>query len=338
MKKILILLILISNYSLAGVPQKTGILPETIFVGDEVQMALAAFFGFCIATEENIDGDRYYYEIDDNNHITVIIVGFIFDPCAGGGAISGFTHFYSLGQLPTGNYTAQMYLVGFTDTFPPQPGQFGSLLGGNINFTVNALPVAVPSSTLYSITLLGLFIVVLAFVKLNMMSLKSSLYLSLLLLSTSLSANKTFHILLSADDGTPTAEQVVSQANTSPSPPAWILSSFNDNPPIGVGFLLQDRPQGNLLNLTNNNPGWSLAKLFRYLVVTYPDSIDENVILSSFDADTAITHAGYTGNIELMTSASYAKMNDNGAIQVDHPALDAFDSSENYLGGNMLDS
>ena len=166
-KNITLILLFISTYTLADTPQKIGILPETIFEGDEVQMALAAVFGFCIAPEENIDGDRYYYEIDDNNHITVIIVGFIFDPCAGGGSISEFTHFYSLGQLPVGEYTAQMHLVGFTDTFPPQPRQFGPPIGNNINFTVNALPISVPVIGFYSIMLLALFTIVLAFIKLK---------------------------------------------------------------------------------------------------------------------------------------------------------------------------
>ena len=313
MKKLFILLFLISNYTLASTPQKTGILPETIFVGDEVQMALAAAFEYCISPEENIDGELYYYEIDNNNHITVIIAGAIFDPCAGGGAISDFTHFYSLGQLPVGEYTALLHLVDINETFPPMSGLLGTQIGNNISFTVNALPIGVPVNGFFSIMLLALFIMVLALIKLKKLPFKLSFYMVLLLLSTNLSA-KTFHILLSAAAGTPTAEQVVAQANTSPSPPGFLLSSFNSNPPSGVGFLLQDRPQGNLLNLANNNPDWSLAKLFRYLVVTYPDNVDEHNILSSFNADIAITQAGYTGNLEIMTSASYAMTKKNGSI------------------------
>lgn len=372
--KLIAILVFVSTALFAGNPQKTAILPDTIFTPDEVQMALAAFYLFCISPEVNIDGDSYYYEIDSNNHITVIIIGTIFQPCAGGGSISGFTHFYNLGLLPEGVYTAQMHLVGPNATFPPPPGQFGPPVGSLINFNVSSSPHAIPSINIFSIILLGVIIMFLTFHK--KLKKKSYKVVMFSLLAFSINGDtKVFHILLSADNSSPTALQVVSQANVSPPPPSFLLSSFNTNPPSGVGYLLNDRlEEGNLLSLITQHPNWSLSKLYRYLVITYPDTVDEVSILNSFEADSSIEKASYTSNIEIVNSASYQENNlkskkpsqnkgvssflndlninsawelsegmgyigamDNGA-QLDHPALSPFDENDNYLGGNLLEA
>ncbi len=129
----------------------------------------------------------------------------------------------------------------------------------------------------------------------------------MLFFSQNISA-KTFHILLSADNGSPTASDVVNQASTSPSPPAWVLSSFNINSPESVDYLILERPIGNLANLVNNAPDWSLAKLYRYLIVRYPDSVDENIILSNFSSDSNILKSGYVNDTDITTSISYPKL------------------------------
>lgn len=181
--------------------------------------------------------------------------------------------------------------------------------------------------------------------------------------------------MLSNESGAPTPEQVVNQATTSPPPGVYLLNTFNEYNPSVVGYLLFERPYGQRLELIEQYPEWTLAKLYRYLIVTYPEETDTNDLLTSFDNDPYIESASDINNIKGVTSSSYEnsslnKTENNNVLRgfigdfisdldvslawnlsegmgyigiidsgtdVDHDALRPFSDSNQYLGGNLLE-
>ena len=139
----------------------TAILPEYITEGDTVIMGLAGLYEYCLALDGTEFGVDYYYQIDNDSNITVVVRAVIIEPCPGGGSITDLTHFYSLGELPAGEYHAQMWMQHFASPFPPDPNNFTGILGSNIAFTVHALPQPVP--LLESFMLIFLVVIILAF-------------------------------------------------------------------------------------------------------------------------------------------------------------------------------
>jgi len=268
----------------------------------------------------------------------------------------------------------------WSDTSTPLPVPLGFPrlpLGENIQFEVVA-PVVIPLFSFFSLIILASILMFISFIYLRKKS--KNILLSIvciLLFSGNLSAKKS-HLILSSNIGTPTAEDIVNQASTFPSPPAWILSSFNISSPASVDFLITDRPfaNGNLDTLLSNNPTWSLARLYQMLIVLYPDSVDENEILANFANDVNIDKAAYvtdenftpglpvtpTTNVvnkKISTNLSVgtnflSDLNINSAwelsegmgyiaaldlgVQTDHPDIRAFDGSGSYVGGNLLDA
>jgi len=123
----------------------------------------------------------------------------------------GQFEFFSLGVLPVGVYSIQMYWVSPSRPFPVPESVNRPLIGEVIQFEVFA-PVLVPASNLYSLGLLvlGVLFVAMSILKKKPKKILVSLVI-LLFFSQQLSA-KTFHILLSAEDGAPSAEFVVNEA------------------------------------------------------------------------------------------------------------------------------
>lgn len=376
MKKILLTftLILVINLSHAGFPPFTDISPNNITVGQEVFMGYDLIQSPCLQSVPNSQGLTSYVEMI-GNHIDIIITGLGTSPCLNIPVTPPPYYYYSLGMLPEGNYTAQMYWVSPSRTFPLPEDVTPTALGETLAFSVGA-PITVPTLGQW-----GIFALLILFfgVGINKMIKETGKKLTLMLVLLSLNSiafSKTFHIMLSTEPGAPSADVVVNQASTSPSPPAWVLESFNQESPESVDYLIKERPEGNRLNLVNNAPDWALSKLYRYLVVTYPDAVDENSILSNFQNDGYVERSAFIdttldvssipspvkgktkyivkkphsklggGNFltdlnitsawELSEGMGYIGALDLG-IQVDHPDLRAFDDVGNYLGGNILD-
>jgi len=143
----------------------TAILPNYISVGDTVQMGLAGLYEYCLALGGEEFDEDYYYQIDNNNNITIAVRAVIAEPCPGGGMITDLTHFYNLGELPIGDYHAQMWMQHFASPFPPDPDNFTGILGSNIAFTVHALPTPVPSTNNFILLILILILLSLAFLR-----------------------------------------------------------------------------------------------------------------------------------------------------------------------------
>ena len=102
----------------------TAILPEYITEGDTVIMGLAGLYEYCLALGDTEFGVDYYYQIDNDNNITVVVRAVVAEPCPGGGSLDFISHHYSLGELPAGDYHAQMWMQHFASPFPPDPNNF----------------------------------------------------------------------------------------------------------------------------------------------------------------------------------------------------------------------
>lgn len=75
--------------------------------------------------------------------------------------------------------------------------------------------------------------------------------------------NYNIVITLSAEEISPTAEQVVADRSLNPPPVAFILSSFNTHPPLIVDYYMKIRAYGELKNLIDNKPSWGRSLLER---------------------------------------------------------------------------
>jgi len=376
MKKYILLatILLVNTNCFAGFPPFTSVSPSSVIVGSEIFIGYDPLQFPCLQSLANFQGDSQYINIDSNNHVEITISALGFTPCLNIGVDNPPYTFHSLGILPVGEYTVQMYWTDTSTPLPVPPNLNRLPLGDVLSFGVLS-PVVIPLLNFYSLIFLGVLLMLISLFhfRRNAKIIISSLII-LLLFSQNISA-KTFHILLTADNGSPTPEDVVVQSLTSPSPPAWLLSSFNLSAPENVDYLILERPVGNLLNLVTNAPDWSLAKLYRYLVVRYPDSVDENAILANFNNDPSIIKAGYVDGMEITTSLSYPKLNKKSDInstasikgvgtnfltdlninsawelsegmgyvgaldlgfELEHPDLKAFDNQGNYQGTNIL--
>ena len=190
-----------------------------------------------------------------------------------------------------------------------------------------------------------------------------------------ISVASTFYAELSRESGAPTPTSIVLEALVSPPPPVFLLDAFNSVPPSEVDFLIKIRATGNLLTIMQNSPNWTQSKLQQIVTLIYPDNIDTLTIQSLLDNDIYITHAYQIDSIipelsvpianpsisthrttpkksssiiningtdiqsawDLSEGMGYVGIIDTGT-QLNHPDLRAFDSSGNYVGGNILEA
>lgn len=230
---LVVALAFICQISYAGFPPLTDISPNNITTGQEVFMGYDPLQSPCFQAVPNSQGLTSYVEVI-GNHIDIIITGFGTSPCPNIGVENPPYQYYSLGVLPEGNYTAQMYWVNPSRTFPLPDSVTPVIFGETLSFGVLA-PVSVPTLGDFGLIILGFVFFIIALFKFK----KSTKLLSVMLLVCSFSLHsKTFHIMLSDDASAPSADAVINQAATSPSPPAWLLSSFNQESPSEVDYLI----------------------------------------------------------------------------------------------------
>jgi len=372
MKKYILLatFLLVNSNCFAGFEPITVVRPNTITTNTNVMIGFDPFQNPCLRPLPNFLGQTELLELDSNN-ISFTITALGTDPCLNIPLDEPPYEFFNLGTFPEGIYNIQMFWVDTSTAFPIPIGEISLPVGDVITFVVSA-PIVIPLLNFYSLIILGAFIMLFTFFNFKKKS-KTILTLLVVMLvySQSMSA-KTFHILLSSDEGMSTPEDIVNQASTSPSPPLWLLSSFNVSSPQSVDYLVNERPFGNLQALINQSPNWSLAKLYNMLIVEYPDSVDENSILTNFDNDPNVLKSSYVDVLEFTTSVNpplkkkidnsttkgigtnfLIDLNINSAwelsegmgyigvidvgLQNSHSDLRAFDNSGNYQNGNLLD-
>ncbi len=193
----------------------TSIQAHTVYEGDEVFIGYSQTRNPCLTNAPNLDGETEFIQMDGNNNIDITVSGSDGFICLDLDMFLEFYQFYSIGSLPIGTYNIQMYWTRPSIPFPTPPGNTRLPLGENIQFEVLA-PVVIPLFNLYSLIALGGMLIFFSFLYLRK---KSKIVLlsivCLLLFSGSLPAKK-FHLILSSDIGTPTAQDIINQASTSP--------------------------------------------------------------------------------------------------------------------------
>ena len=206
----------------------TSISTNSMIYGTEVLIGYDRARFPCLEALVNFEGDTEYIEIDANNNMEITISAVGHAPCLGFPTSYSQFQKYSLGVLPIGQYTIQMYWTDDATPLPVPPNLNRILHGLLIEFEIVA-PVVVPFLNGYMIVALVLMIVFLAWIyfrkssKLIVLSMLTSL-----LLTTSLSA-KTYLIQLSSDVSAPTPDEVMGQANISPAPPVWLLNAISSS-------------------------------------------------------------------------------------------------------------
>jgi len=170
MKNILtsLFLLLINYICVAGTPPATAIIPNHITVGTEVFIGYDPGLFPCIESLPNFQGLLDYIETDENNNIEITVSGFGQFPCFGFPTPIGQFEFFSLGVLPVGVYSIQMFWADPATPLPVPPNLNQSLIGTIINFEVFA-PTVVPASNLYS---LGLLVLAVLFVTMSILKKK----------------------------------------------------------------------------------------------------------------------------------------------------------------------
>lgn len=110
--------------------------------------------------------------------------------------------------------------------------------------------------------------------------------IALIGLSNAARASTWIEVLLSADTGAPTAEEVVEWAARG-SPDAPPLASLEVAPFERVEFLIPEaaRARGDFKELLDRYPESPAARLQRFIVVEYPDTIESDYVLAAFRAD-----------------------------------------------------
>ncbi len=342
---------------------RSGVIPNTPVAGQNVTIGIESSIVPCLGFYEETD---LFYHLSNDNHITFVVAAIGVNPCPN---IPGFSYQHNIGQLPAGNYTAQVYTVNFPEDLPQSINDpLGFALDDGFSFVVQGTPTSVPAISL--ISGLILLCVILIFTRRHIK--KTILFTSVFLLTPFQVSAKDFILLISNEIGAPSVEDVVNNGSTSPPPDVYILDTFNDFRPDSVSYLLSERPYGQRLDLINQYPDWLLAKMYRYIVVNYPDNADSNDLLNSYDNDQFVLSAtdlstltGVTSNSNEVTPSSessngnfigefisdlditmawqlsegmgYIGIIDSG-VATEHPAFKAFDENGQYLGGNLLDS
>lgn len=93
------------------------------------------------------------------------------------------------------------------------------------------------------------------------------------------------YVMLAADPGAPTPEDVVEDWDFSSTPPTTGLGAES---PVTAWYLLPRRAGGDFKALLDANPETARARLERYIVVEYPSDSNLNDAMSALDADSNI--------------------------------------------------
>jgi len=342
---------------------RTGVLPDNPTTETPITIGIANMLSPCLGSSDTYPT---FYHLSESNQITFVFVAVGVNPCID---VPGFGLQYETPALPAGDYSLQVYIVGGPASIPTNINDhLGTALGELIQFSVQG-SVAMPVPTLSTIGFVFLIFSMLLYACLKHRKITT---LTVLIVFSSAAFSKEFVLLISNENGAPSTEQIVEQANTSPAPGAYMLDSFNDFNPNAVRYFLPERPFGQRLDLINQYPDWTLSKLYRYIIATYDDSIEDSDLINSFASDQFVLNASNLSNIGGSTSVQTGVMNDkplqqfggfigdfindldislawelsegmgyigiiDSGLDIDHSAFRAFSDTGDYLGGNLLD-
>ncbi len=255
--------------------------PELIYEDTEI-MPGVDLNQTCLIPGINEEGLSNQVDIDGNN-IDFIFLGSFFEPCTV--IPTPEYYFYNIGSLPEGEYTITFFITGVLPVDPNNPNIITEQFGDPITFNVlgGSSSVAVPILSTWGTMLLVLAFLCMGYIVYCKKS-KSLMLMSLVVIGFNVNAN-VYHVLLSSDPNAPTADEVMAESLISPAPPAPLISAFISAPPEEVQTLIELRATGHFLNVINNNPDWSYSKLYRYIVLTYPEGTDVESTRATLAAD-----------------------------------------------------
>ena len=159
-------LLFFNHICVAGTPPVTAIVPNHITVGTEVFIGYDDGIFPCLEAFSNFQGLSEYIEMNENNEIEITVSGFGQTPCFGLPTPIGQFEFFSLGVLPVGVYSIQMYWADTSTPLPVPKNLNRGLIGGIVTFQVHE-PVVIPVSNPYLLSLLVLIILLASLYFLN---------------------------------------------------------------------------------------------------------------------------------------------------------------------------
>lgn len=157
---------------------------------------------------------------------------------------------------------------------------------GTLNVRVGAANT-VPTNSWFGLTSLVLLILFFGIKKWTpkRMLIGSAFFL---ISSTALADVKSVFLLLSHENA-PDPQEIVDYVGTSPLPPGPPpLDTLAQFPPIDARYLLSSRASPHFRDYLLANPDLARAKMERYLVLTYPESVNLSQVLAAFDSEASI--------------------------------------------------
>ncbi len=196
-KLIFILSLFFLESSFAGFPPMTDIMPDEVRTGQEVFIGYDPLQDPCLEALPNFEGLTEYIEINGNN-IEITISGLGVSPCLDIGVENPPYQYYSLGVLPEGEYTVQMYWADTSTPLPVPPNLNRLPLGELLSFSVLPPPStqAVPSFSFFATIILALGIIMIASFK-SLRKNKKIFSMMIFIIFSSNTHAKRFHSLSS---------------------------------------------------------------------------------------------------------------------------------------------
>lgn len=274
-----------------------------------------------------------------------------------------------------------------TTSFPPGSYIFQidrtytGFLGNQIVETIATIPFTVTGSSPQEVPIpaLGapaLFLLTIALLFLTRKRLTPFLCVALLIAGEDASAQtyvpNVLQLLVRADVGDPSADDVLSYINSNPRLAKPPIANLDVGNPTSAHYLLQKRAEGDFLGYLNANPQSSRAKLERYLVVEYPTGTNLTSVISTLSAEPQVLYIskplpinyssasligfgfGAENPLTLTTPDQYARtqlnidsawtwaggyalvgLADNG-LSTNHDSLRQFSATGQYVGGNFI--
>ena len=199
------------------------------------------------------------------------------------------TDTFAIGAIAAGNYQIRIWIIDATFAYQQTTMVSSALL------TVTQGPVVQSIPTLGFgglVVLMSLMLLIAVYLFTGHR--RALLFVAALIGSTTLHAQetpKTLMVLLSGAPGTPTPQMLVEPVDFSAGYLGELSPGFTAQNPIRAFYLIRERAAGDYALWLENNPEDELAKLERYVIVTYPESANLQSALAALDADPNVVYA-----------------------------------------------
>ncbi|MFC3193364.1 hypothetical protein ACFODZ_03805 [Marinicella sediminis] len=159
-KALMVIAMFCSLDSYAGFPPFTDVQPDVVYEGQEVFVGYDPLQTPCLRALPNFQGLTEYIVMDEDNFIDITIVALGTSPCLNIGVDNPPYQYYSLGRLPIGEYTVQMYWAGSSTALPVGDPSERLTIGELLEFRVVQLAEVPVLGFELMLLLAGLFLLV----------------------------------------------------------------------------------------------------------------------------------------------------------------------------------